>query len=63
MLPLRLSILLSALLLATPSFAARCGGDFNTFVASMSPEAAAAGISQGVISRGARRRHARTWRF
>ena len=33
MLPLRLSILLSALTLATPSFAARCGGDFNTFAA------------------------------
>ncbi len=30
--------------------AAQCGGDFNAFVASMSREAAAAGISQGVIS-------------
>ena len=30
--------------------AAQCGGDFNTFVASISREAAAAGISQGVIS-------------
>ena len=40
----------ATLLLATPSFAARCGGDFNTFVASMSAEAAAAGISQNVIS-------------
>jgi lytic murein transglycosylase len=30
--------------------AAQCGGDFNGFVASMSREAAAAGISQGVIS-------------
>jgi lytic murein transglycosylase len=51
---LRLSILLSAfafaLIFTTPSFAARCGGDFNTFVASISSEAAAAGISQGVIS-------------
>src|SRR6195952_2171348 len=36
--------------LATPSYAARCGGDFNTFVAAMSQEAAAAGISPGVIS-------------
>ena len=36
--------------LATPSFAARCGGDFNAFVASMSAEAQAAGISQAVIS-------------
>ena len=35
---------------AGPAFAARCGGDFNAFVASMSAEAAAAGISQGVIS-------------
>jgi lytic murein transglycosylase len=38
------------LLLATPTFAARCGGDFNTFVAAMSAEAAAKGISQSVIS-------------
>jgi membrane-bound lytic murein transglycosylase B len=47
---LRPVILLCALTLATPSFAARCGGDFNTFVSSMSAEAASAGISQGVIS-------------
>jgi lytic murein transglycosylase len=47
---LRLAIFFGALTLATPSYAARCGGDFNTFVASMSAEAAAAGISQGVIS-------------
>jgi lytic murein transglycosylase len=46
----RLAIFFGALTLATPSFAARCGGDFNSFVASMSAEAAAAGISQGVIS-------------
>jgi lytic murein transglycosylase len=50
MLPLRLTILLFTLLLATPSHAARCGGDFNSFIASMSAEAQAAGISQGVIS-------------
>jgi lytic murein transglycosylase len=37
------------LLLGTPSYAARCGGDFNTFVQSISAEAAAAGISQGTI--------------
>src|SRR6187397_3400459 len=42
--------ILSTLLLATPSHAARCGGDFNTFVAAMSQEAQAAGISQAVIS-------------
>jgi lytic murein transglycosylase len=41
---------LVSLLFATPTFAAQCGGDFNGFVASFSREAAAAGISQGVIS-------------
>jgi lytic murein transglycosylase len=35
---------------ATPSQAARCGGDFQGFVAQISQEAAAAGVSQGVIS-------------
>jgi membrane-bound lytic murein transglycosylase B len=50
MLRLRLAVLFTALLLAIPSFAARCGGDFNTFLSSMSAEAASAGISQGVIS-------------
>ncbi|CAN5344507.1 lytic murein transglycosylase [soil metagenome] len=39
-----------SLLLSTPSFAARCGGDFQTFVSAMASEAQAAGISQGVIS-------------
>jgi lytic murein transglycosylase len=46
----RLAILFGTLLATTPSFAARCGGNFNTFVASMSAEAASAGISQGVIN-------------
>src|SRR5882757_4532743 len=46
----RLIVLLSALILATPSYAARCGGDFNGFVQSISAEAASAGISQAVIS-------------
>ena len=46
----RLPVLACALIFTTPSFAARCGGDFNTFVASMSAEAAAAGISQSVTS-------------
>src|ERR1700737_2277024 len=50
MLHLRLAIIVTALCFATPSFAARCGGDFNSFVASISAEAQAAGISQGVIS-------------
>ena len=58
---LRLAVLLSALILATPSFAARCGGDFNTFVASMSAEAASAGVSQGVIARRSAASR-RTWR-
>jgi lytic murein transglycosylase len=43
----------AALLLAataTPAFAARCGGDFNTFVQSISAEAVASGVSQGVVS-------------
>src|SRR5258708_22643963 len=40
----------ATLFLITPSYAARCGGDFNTFVAAMSQEARAGGISQGVIS-------------
>jgi lytic murein transglycosylase len=47
---LRSFIVLAALVAATPCFAARCGGDFNTFVSSISAEAAAAGVSQGVIT-------------
>jgi lytic murein transglycosylase len=35
---------------AGPAFAARCGGDFNSFVSSISSEAAAAGVSPSVIS-------------
>ena len=42
--------ILAALLLSTPSFAARCGGDFNTFIAGISADAQAAGISPNVIS-------------
>ncbi|MGB3866185.1 MAG: lytic murein transglycosylase [Xanthobacteraceae bacterium] len=37
-------------LLPTSASAAQCGGDFNRFIASISGEAQAAGISQGVIS-------------
>src|SRR4029453_3251553 len=40
--------ILSALTLATPSFAARCGGDFNSFIAGVSADARAAGISPNV---------------
>jgi len=32
-----------------PAQAARCGGDFNSFVQSFSAEAIAAGVSQGVV--------------
>ncbi len=46
----RLAVFFTAVIAATPAFAARCGGDFHTFVSAMSAEAAAAGISQGVIS-------------
>jgi lytic murein transglycosylase len=41
---------LASLLFAAPAFAAQCGGDFHSFINSFSREAAAAGISQGVIS-------------
>ncbi len=44
------AVLFGAVAFATPAYAARCGGDFNTFVAAMSQEAAAAGVSQSVIS-------------
>ena len=47
---LRLAIALLAIAFATPSYAARCGGDFNSFVAAMSAEAQAAGVSPAVIS-------------
>jgi lytic murein transglycosylase len=47
---LRLAILFGAVIATSPALAARCGGDFNTFVSSMSAEASSAGISQGVIS-------------
>ncbi|WP_291866547.1 lytic murein transglycosylase [Bradyrhizobium sp.] len=47
---LGLTVLFGALIGATPALAARCGGDFNTFVAAMSAEAQAAGVSPAVIS-------------
>src|SRR5438477_7393646 len=46
---LRWAIFVGALICSTPTYVARCGGDFNTFVAAMSQEAAAAGVSQAVI--------------
>jgi lytic murein transglycosylase len=45
-----LAVFLSASLSASPAFAARCGGDFNTFVGNFSAEAQTAGVSQGVIA-------------
>jgi len=50
MLPFRLAILLTTITLTTPTYAARCGGDFNTFIAGISADARAAGISPNVIS-------------
>jgi lytic murein transglycosylase len=44
------AIVIGAVIAATPALAARCGGDFNTFISNISAEAAAGGISQGVIS-------------
>jgi lytic murein transglycosylase len=44
------AILFAAIIATTPTYAARCGGDFQTFVAAMSAEAQAAGISPAVIS-------------
>jgi lytic murein transglycosylase len=50
MLRLRLAVFAGALLAATPAFAARCGGDFHSFIQNVSQDAAADGISQSVIS-------------
>jgi lytic murein transglycosylase len=48
--PLRpLALLFCTLLFAAPAGAATCGGDFNTFLAAMGREAAAAGVSRAVI--------------
>jgi lytic murein transglycosylase len=47
---LRFAVVLCTITLATPCLAARCGGDFNTFVASMSAEAQAAGVSPSVTA-------------
>jgi lytic murein transglycosylase len=44
-----LAAFLLLLLLAAPARAAQCGGDFNAFIAAMSREAAAAGVSRNVI--------------
>jgi lytic murein transglycosylase len=45
---LLLAVVVGTSVAAGPAFAAKCGGDFNSFVASISAEAASAGISQTV---------------
>ena len=44
-----LAAFLLTLLLSAPAFAAKCGGDFNTFLAAISREAQSAGVSRSVI--------------
>lgn len=51
MLTRALAALLIAVSLATPALAARCGGDFNTFLAAMAQDAAAQGVSRDVTAR------------
>ena len=46
----RLFVPLIALVWSSPCFAARCGGDFNTFISGVSADAQAAGVSGSVIS-------------
>lgn len=43
------AILFGTVIATSPALAARCGGDFNSFVQNISADAQAAGISQGVI--------------
>ncbi len=45
-----LAVFLAGCVATGSAQAARCGGNFDTFVSNMSAEAASAGISQGVIS-------------
>ena len=44
-----LAVLLLSLASALPAHAAKCGGDFSTFIGAMAREAQAAGVSRGVI--------------
>ena len=44
-----LSAFLFTLVLALPASAAKCGGDFNAFIAAMARDAQAAGVSRAVI--------------
>src|SRR5438045_6025365 len=50
MIRMPIAALLFVALLATPAGAAQCGGDFSGCIASTSREAAAAGVSQNIIS-------------
>lgn len=45
-----LAALLSVFAFVAPAYAAKCGGDFNTFLGQMAREAQAAGVSSGVIN-------------
>ena len=44
-----LAVLLLSLASALPAHAAKCGGDFSTFIGAMAREAQAAGVSRGII--------------
>jgi lytic murein transglycosylase len=46
---LLLAVVFGNVIAASPALAARCGGDFNSFVAGISADARAAGVSEGVI--------------
>src|ERR1700687_4476382 len=46
---LLLAVVFGNVIAVSPAFAARCGGDFNSFVAGISADARAAGVSEGVI--------------
>ena len=45
-----LAVVIVSICSASPTFAARCGGDFHAFLAQVSRDAAAAGISPGIIN-------------
>jgi lytic murein transglycosylase len=45
----RLLTIALALIVTAPAFAARCGGDFNTFLSEMARDAQAQGVSRAVI--------------
>jgi lytic murein transglycosylase len=49
MLARSIAALLCALALTSPAAAAKCGGDFNTFLSAMGREATAAGVSRSVV--------------